>query len=97
MPGVIKSRLSAGIPLEGTLAREPDDVAREIVDSVRTRRPEVVIPRVFGPLVPLYGLAPRRLVRGFITAMHPERIVTQVDDRIRGGYEQAIRDQGARS
>jgi cation diffusion facilitator CzcD-associated flavoprotein CzcO/short-subunit dehydrogenase len=97
MPGVIKSRLSAGIPLDGTLAREPDDVAREIVDSVRTRRPEVVIPRVFGPLVPLYGLAPRRLVRGFITAMHPERIVTQVDERLRGGYEQAIRDQGARS
>jgi cation diffusion facilitator CzcD-associated flavoprotein CzcO/short-subunit dehydrogenase len=94
MPGVIRSRLSAGLPLEGTLAREPDDVAREIVASVRTRRAEVVVPRVFGPLVPLYGLAPRALVRGFITAMHPERIVERVDLALRGGYEQAIRAQG---
>ena len=96
MPAVIKTRLSAGIPLDGTFAREPDEVARAIVDSVRTRRPEVVVPGVFAPLVRLYAIAPRALVRRFIGAMQPERIVERADESIRGGYERAIRAHGDR-
>jgi hypothetical protein len=53
-----------------------------------------VVPRAFGPLVPLYALAPRTLVHRLIGAMHPERIVTRADDRVRGEYERAIRAHG---
>jgi len=95
MPGAIKTRLSAGFPLEGLFAREPEDVARAVVDSVRTRRADVVVPGAFGAFVPLYALAPRPLLRAALRGLRPERIVTGVDGGKRGDYEVRVREQGA--
>ncbi|HWL85056.1 MAG TPA: SDR family NAD(P)-dependent oxidoreductase, partial [Polyangiaceae bacterium] len=95
MPGAIKTRLSAGFPLEGLFARDPEDVARAVVDSVRTRRADVVVPNLFAPLVPLYALAPRKALNALVRAFRPDRIVTRVDARKRGDYEQKVREQGA--
>jgi len=97
MPGAIKTRLAGGIPLDGIYAREPDEVARAIVDSVRSRRTDVVVPRLFAPMVPLYALAPRSLLRRVFRALRPERIIAPDVERARVAYEQALRAQGAPS
>jgi short-subunit dehydrogenase len=94
MPGAIRTRLSAGIPLAGLFAREPEAVARAIVDSCRTRKPDVVVPAAFAPLVPLYALAPRGLVRRIVGLLRPERVLDDEVVRRRAAYDQGIRDLG---
>ncbi|WP_394837530.1 SDR family NAD(P)-dependent oxidoreductase [Pendulispora rubella] len=95
MPAAIKTRLSAGIPLDGLFARDPDEVACAIVDSVRTRQPDVVVPRAFRAFVPLYAAAPRALIRWIINAVDSERMLGGATERARTEYETAVRAQGS--
>ncbi|NUP13852.1 MAG: SDR family NAD(P)-dependent oxidoreductase [Polyangiaceae bacterium] len=95
MPGVIKTRLSDGISLDGTFAREPDDVARAIVDSCRTRQADVVVPGAFSGFVPLYAVTPRAVWHRLVGAFRAERIVDDGAVRSRQTYEQAIADQAS--
>lgn len=96
MPGPVKTRLSGGIPLQGVGAVEPDVVARAIVESCRTRAPEIVAPAHFAALPFVNALAPASLASAVRRALRVDRALTSGDPRVRGDYEAAIRRQGER-
>ncbi len=92
MPGPVRTRLSAGIPLTGTMAIEPDDVAAEIVRSVATREGEVAVPRALGLLSALNAVAPERVMRWARRRLRMDRVLTQSDAETRRDYESAFLD-----
>ena len=94
MPGAVKTRLSGGIPLHGIAAQEPDDVARGILRSCRTREADVVVPRAFGAAPLLAALVPRTLLSKIYATLEPKRMLDETVRKARDDYERAARDQG---
>ena len=94
MPGAVHTDLNAGIPMNGLYPREPSEVALEIVDSVRTRRPDVVVPRVLAPVVPLTALAPRVVLRAMHGILHADRLIEPPVQNARTSYLRTIHRQG---
>jgi cation diffusion facilitator CzcD-associated flavoprotein CzcO/NAD(P)-dependent dehydrogenase (short-subunit alcohol dehydrogenase family) len=95
MPGVVRTRLAAGFPLEGTFSVGPETVARAIVDSVRTRAADIVVPRAMSPIAPLIGLVPKRLFRRILRVADIDRLINKADAKVRGEYERGIARHGA--
>ena len=90
LPTAVRTRLSAGIPLGGLLAVEPEDVARAIAGSLERRPEEVVVPRLLGLAPALSALAPAWVMRAFLRLMSGDRVLTASDARARGDYEATI-------
>ena len=90
MPGPVRTRLSAGIPLTGTMAIEPDDVAAEIVRSVHTREGEVAVPRAMGVLAQVDRLLPQRVGFWVRQRLAMDRVLTEADEETRREYESAF-------
>ena len=92
----MRTGLVSGVPLgRGMPTVDPEDVARAIVGSVRTRRAEITVPgylRLFDlvtALTPDWGM---RLVR---RVLDDARALTAVDHDARRDYEQRVADQAA--
>lgn len=94
MPGPVRTRLSAGIPLHGAMAIEPDDVARAVVETVSTRKGEVAVPKALGVLSLATAVLPERLVRWARGRLQMDRVLTQSDDDARREYESEVLAQG---
>ncbi len=94
MPGAVKTRLSGGIPLDGIAAQEPDDVARGILRSCRTREADVVVPRAFAAAPLLAALVPRKILSKIFAALNPTRLLAEPVRHARDEYERAAREQG---
>ncbi|MEV6213359.1 SDR family oxidoreductase [Nocardia sp. NPDC051833] len=62
MPSLVHTDLGSGASLPSALSLEPEDVARAIVDSVRHRRAEVVLPRWLGAAVDVTRVLPGAVV-----------------------------------
>ncbi len=95
MPGAVKTRLSGGIPLHGLVAQDPDDVARGVLRSCRTRQADVVVPRAFAGAPALAALLPRRLLGELFASLEPTRLLTEDVRSARSSYESAVRGHGA--
>ena len=93
MPGVIDTRLAAGISHERAYAQPPEVVARAIVDSVRTRRADIVAPKLLAGVPVMYALAPRAVHRWIYRTFRADRIVGDDARVARAGYEHAARAQ----
>jgi hypothetical protein len=96
MPGAVKTRLSGGIPLHGISAQEPDDVARGILRSCRTREADVVVPRLFAGAPLLAALVPRKILSKIFATLDPTRLLAEPVRQARDEYERAAREQGSR-
>ena len=94
MPTAVRTRLAAGVPLDGLFAQDADDVARAIVDSLMTREPEVTVPKWAKPVVPLYGLVPRRLLGPISRAIGATRLNQHGVRAQRAEYERTSVAQG---
>ena len=94
MPGAVKTRLSGGIPLHGISAQEPDDVARGILRSCRTREADVVVPRAFAAAPLLAALVPRKILNKIFATLDPTRLLAEPVRQARDEYERAAREQG---
>jgi cyclohexanone monooxygenase len=95
MPGAVKTQLSSGIPLDGIVAQDPDDVARGILRSCRTREADVVVPRAFSLAPVLAALLPRGLRSRLYAALEPRRMLHEPVREARAAYERAAREQGS--
>lgn len=96
LPGAVRTRLSAGIPLEGLAALEPDDVARAIERSVRTKAAEVVVPGWLAGYTLLDAAIPAPVMRAGRSMLGDDRVLTRRDGVARSAYEAAIRKLGER-
>ena len=58
----------AGLDMPNVVTVDPEDIAKAVVDTVRTRRAEVIVPRWLGSAVNLTNTLPRSLQQAARTA-----------------------------
>ncbi|MFI6315426.1 SDR family oxidoreductase [Nocardia fusca] len=61
MPSLVRTELGAGLAMPSIVTVEPETVAEAIVDTVRTRRAETVVPRWLGSAIDIANLLPSGL------------------------------------
>jgi NADP-dependent 3-hydroxy acid dehydrogenase YdfG len=89
MPILANTELSAGLgQARGLKNVEPEDVADAIVDALRTRRADVYVPRILGPLHQLAGALPRSGREAIARAVRADQVLARVDAEARRGYEE---------
>jgi NADP-dependent 3-hydroxy acid dehydrogenase YdfG len=88
MPVVVDTELSTGVGSpRGVPKMAPEDVAEAIVDALRRPRFDVFVPRSIGPMTALSAVVPRRVRELVMRAIGADRVLWQVDDSARRGYE----------
>jgi len=60
-PSLVNTELGSGLPIPASVTVEPSTIAAEILDTVRTRRAQTVIPRWLGAAVDAANLMPSGL------------------------------------
>jgi short-subunit dehydrogenase len=92
LPTAVRTDLVAGVPLgRGMPTVEPEQVARAIVDSCKSRPPEVHVPGWLAAYEPAVALAPKPLVGALRRVLRHDRVLTGLDASERAGYETRIR------
>lgn len=95
LPTAVRTRLSAGIPLDGLLTQEPEDVAAAVLEVCRTRAAERTVPRALGLGARLMALLPERLDQGLRRVIRGDRALRPAAPDLRRDYEAEVRDQAA--
>jgi short-subunit dehydrogenase len=95
MPAMVKTELADGVPRgRGLPLVTPEQVAEGIVDAIEHRRQEVYVPGWIGYAGALKAVAPRAAVELVRRAMNDRRVLEQLDDEARAGYEQRVAGSG---
>ncbi|MCA9536260.1 MAG: SDR family NAD(P)-dependent oxidoreductase [Myxococcales bacterium] len=97
MPSAVRTRLVDGIPTGGLFPSEPSDVARAIVSSCRTRRPELSVPGFLRALPVFESALPAWPVRLVRRLARQERVLSDVQRTARASYEHDIEEAGRRA
>src|SRR3954464_9170309 len=80
MPGIIKTDMIGGFDVPpGVRTVGPEMVAEAIVDTLRTGRPEVIVPRETTVLARLVGALPPRASDAFKRATKVDRVLAGAD------------------
>jgi NAD(P)-dependent dehydrogenase (short-subunit alcohol dehydrogenase family) len=94
MPGPVDTGMMSGtrkVPLIRLVT--PEDVARETVAAIETRREEVFVPRSTGYLVRFAGMLPPKARERIIRASGLHRVYRDIDPRIRSEYSSRVAPQ----
>jgi len=95
MPAIVRTELTSGIEAtRGLRTIGPEAVATAIVDSIRTGRFEVYVPRELGPINKAMAALPRRARERIVRALRGDRVLLEIDDVARAAYKQRI-ERGA--
>jgi short-subunit dehydrogenase len=95
LPTATRTALVSGVPLgRGMPTAEPEDVARAVVRSCRTRAPEVPVPRWLAGYEPVAALTPRPFMRLVRRLLASDRVLTSLDEEARAAYDADIARQG---
>lgn len=97
LPSMVRTELAAGIPVPGPAATQPEHIARAIVHSVRTRRPNISVPFWVGHTVTLTNLLPTPLQRLARRAIRDDRGLAALDNPTRAGYIARVNTQAQQS
>ncbi|NLE81767.1 MAG: SDR family oxidoreductase [Rhodococcus sp.] len=98
MPSLVHTDLGSGASLPGALSLEPEDVARAIVDSVRHRRAEIVLPRWLGTATGVGNLLPGSVMDGALrVAGLRDRGLAANDSADRAEYRRRLAGQAERA
>jgi NADP-dependent 3-hydroxy acid dehydrogenase YdfG len=88
MPAIVNTELTDGVkPVRGVKSVEPEDVANEIVDALEKPRFDVFVPREAKAIGWIVGLLPRRAREGVAKAMRLDKLMIDIDQTARAGYE----------
>ena len=90
LPSAVRTELSSGIDLGVLPTVDPEDIARAVVGSVRTRRGEIAVPSYAGALAATTPLVPERLMGLVRRAVHDDAAIARVDPAVRGAYLRRI-------
>lgn len=95
LPSMVKTELSAGIPVPGPAAVEPEDIAAAVVRSVRTRRAEIPVPRWVGTATTVTNLLPKAMQRLARRVIKDDRGLVANQSADRAGYLSRVDKQAA--
>lgn len=96
LPSAVRTGLVAGVPLgRGMPIVDPEQVARAIVASVRTRRAEITVPGYLRLFDVVNAVVPEPLFRLGRRLLDDARALTALDHDARHEYEQRVADQAA--
>lgn len=92
LPSAVRTELTAGVPLgNGLPTVDPEDVARAILKTVRTRAARTSVPGWVAPGWALVdALVPDALQRAVRTKIDDRRALTALDEQGRSDYQQRI-------
>lgn len=98
LPSLVHTDLGSGAKMPGAVSLEPEDVAAAIVDSVRHRRAEIVVPRWLGSAVDVTRVLPGIVQEAAMRAggFH-RRGVSANDSADRADYINRVQKQAADS
>ncbi|AXQ31109.1 SDR family oxidoreductase [Solimonas sp. K1W22B-7] len=95
LPSMVKTELSAGIPVPGSAAVEPEDIADAVIDSLRTRRAETAVPRWVGAAAAMTNLLPETMAKLARKAVGDDRGLVANDSPARADYLRRVDQQAA--
>ena len=96
LPSAVRTSLASGVPLgHGMPTVDPEDVARAIVGSVRTRRAEIPVPGYLRLFDVIDAVVPEPVFRFARRVLDDARALTAIDHDQRAEYEQRVADQAA--
>jgi NAD(P)-dependent dehydrogenase (short-subunit alcohol dehydrogenase family) len=88
MPAVVNTELASGVRAGRAVKKlEPDEVAREIADALRSPRFDVFVPRSTGPITKVTSLLPRSGREAVSRWLKADRILVERDAAERAAYE----------
>lgn len=94
LPSAVRTDLVAGIPLgRGLPTVEPEQVARAVVDSCKSRPAEVHVPGWLAAYETTVALAPGPLVGAVRRLLGSGRVLSDLDADERAAYEERIRGE----
>jgi NADP-dependent 3-hydroxy acid dehydrogenase YdfG len=96
LPAAVRTELASGVQLgHGMPTVDPDQVARAVVTSVRTRRAEIPVPGYLRLFDLVDALVPEPVLRLGRRLLDDRRALTGIDAEARRAYEQRVADQAA--
>ncbi|GAA4553999.1 SDR family oxidoreductase [Amycolatopsis samaneae] len=97
LPSAVRTGLASGVPLGGGLPTvDPEDIAAAVLDSCRTRRAEIPVPRYLGGWDLLDALTPERVMSFARTLVGDNRALTSLDPEARADYTRRVSGQVTR-
>ncbi len=91
LPSAVRTTLSSGVPLgRGMPTVDPEDIARAVVDSCRTRRAEIPVPGYLGGWDLVNALAPEPFMAIGRRLLGDMRALRSVDPAGRRDYERRV-------
>jgi NADP-dependent 3-hydroxy acid dehydrogenase YdfG len=88
MPGIVNTELATGLPqTRGVKVSEPEDVANEILDALRTPRMEIFVPRNIKGFYKLGMVLPRRGAEAIAKLTKADDAIASADSAARASYE----------
>ena len=88
MPVIVNTELAAGLPsARGVKNVNPEDVANEILDALKSPRFDVYVPRSVGAINKVMGVLPRGGREGFARALKADQVLAKPDAQKRLAYE----------
>jgi short-subunit dehydrogenase len=92
LPTAVRTELVDGVPLgRGLPTVEPEQVAKAIADSCRSRQAEIHVPGWLAAYEPAVALAPGPIVGVVRRLLGHDRVMTKLDVPARAAYEERIR------
>jgi len=89
MPAVVNTELADGLPdTRGVTKLEPEDVADAIVEAIETNRFDVWVPKSTATIAVMMNLLPRVGREAASRFFKADKVLSQVDERKRAGYEE---------
>jgi NADP-dependent 3-hydroxy acid dehydrogenase YdfG len=81
MPGVVNTELATGLQqARGVKTVQPEDVAAEIVDALKTGRFDVFVPRSIGSITKVMNVMPRGVREGIARGLKADRILLEASE-----------------
>lgn len=92
LPAKVTTELAAGTDQagNGVPTVSPQDVADAVIAALQQRLPEVAVPRYLGSVSALQGMTPHWMLRGIRRFFDDRRVLEQIDQQARAGYQQRI-------
>ncbi len=88
MPALVNTELASGLPsARGVKNVNPEDVAGEIVDALKSPRFDIFVPRMIGTINKVMGLLPRSGREGVARALKADKVLSTPDSQKRLAYE----------
>ena len=88
MPVLVNTELTSGLSTtRGLKTQQPEDVATAIVDALKVPRFDVFVPKSVGTINRITTLLPRGASDAVGRAFKADRVLMDVDERRRAGYE----------